>query len=87
MTLGEHGCLVATEGDERRIAAPKVEAVDTVGAGDSFSGALAVALSEGRGLMAAAEWACAAGSFAVTRPGAQGALPRRDEIDRLVRRS
>ena len=86
VTLGEHGCLVATAHDECRIASPTVDAVDTVGAGDAFSGALAVALAEGRTLIAAADWACAAGAFAVTRPGAQGALPRRSEIDQLMER-
>jgi len=84
VTLGEHGCLIATHDDEFRIAAPAVQAVDTVGAGDAFSGALAVALAEGRDIVAAADWACAAGALAVTRPGAQGALPQRAEIDRLM---
>jgi ribokinase len=84
VTLGEHGCFVVTEHDECRIAAPAVDVVDTVGAGDAFSGALAVALAEGRTLIEAADWACAAGAFAVTKPGAQGALPTRDEINRLI---
>ncbi len=84
VTLGEHGCLVVTEHEECRIAAPFVQVVDTVGAGDAFSGALAVALAEGRTLIEAADWACAAGAFAVTQPGAQGALPTRAQIDRLI---
>lgn len=84
VTLGEHGCLVLGHDEEVRIAAPSVTAVDTVGAGDAFSGALAVALSEGRSLVEAAAWACAAGAFAVTKPGAQGALPTRREIDALA---
>ena len=86
VTLGEQGCLVVTEHEECRIAAPLVQVVDTVGAGDAFSGALAVALAEGRPLIEAADWACAAGAFAVTQPGAQGALPTRAQIDRLVAR-
>jgi ribokinase len=85
VTLGEHGCLIVTEHEECRIAAPTVEVVDTVGAGDAFSGALAVALAEGRPLIEAADWACAAGAFAVTQPGAQGALPTRAQIDRLTK--
>ena len=84
VTLGEQGCLVVTEHEECRIAAPLVEVVDTVGAGDAFSGALAVALAEGRPLIEAADWACAAGAFAVTQPGAQGALPTRAQIDRVI---
>ena len=58
--------------------------VDTVGAGDAFNGALAVALAEGRSLVEAAAWANAAAALAVTRPGAQSALPYRDAIDRLA---
>ncbi len=61
-----------------------VEAIDTVGAGDAFNGALAAALSEGLSLVEAAIRANAAAAIAVTKPGAQGALPTRDEIDRIV---
>ena len=46
ITLGDAGCLVATPGNQRRVAAPRVRAIDTVGAGDAFNGALAVALDE-----------------------------------------
>jgi ribokinase len=84
ITLGPLGCLVMTADGECQVPAPEVAAVDTVGAGDAFNGALAVALAEGRPLAAAAAWACAAGALAVTRPGAQGATPRRDEIDQLA---
>jgi ribokinase len=84
VTLGARGCLVATNEGSLVIPAPEVIAVDTVGAGDAFNGALAAALAEGRSLAEAAAWACAAGAMAVTRPGAQGASPRRDEIDRLA---
>jgi ribokinase len=84
MTLGSRGCLLSTEVGALLLPAPKVAAVDTVGAGDAFNGAFAVALGEGRPLDEAAAWACAAGALAVTRPGAQGALPHRAEIDRLA---
>jgi ribokinase len=84
MTLGAGGCLVV-EGEGRfEVSAHPVEAVDTVGAGDAFNGALAAALSEGLGLVEAATRANAAAAIAVTKPGAQGALPSRDEIDRMV---
>ncbi|MBX6314689.1 MAG: ribokinase [Isosphaeraceae bacterium] len=85
VTLGEAGCLVVSGQGTRHVAGCPVEVVDTVGAGDAFNGALATALAEGRPLAEAAHWACAAGAFAVTRPGAQGALPRREEIDRIAR--
>jgi ribokinase len=84
LTLGEAGCLVDATDGTSVVPAPRVEVVDTVGAGDAFNGALAVALAEGRPLPEAAAFATAAGSWAVTKPGAQGALPSRAEIERLV---
>ena len=84
VTRGEAGCVVATGSDRWHIPAPKVRAIDTVGAGDAFNGALAASLANGNDLPSAARWACAAGSIAVTRPGAQGALPRRHEIDEAL---
>jgi len=65
---------------ERWFAAPKVKAVDTVGAGDCFSGALAAALAEGESLEGAIPFAVTAASISVTRPGAQPSMPRRREI-------
>ncbi len=85
ITLGARGCQVVDAKPYRPIPAPRVEAVDTVGAGDAFNGALAVAIAEGRPIDEAAAWACAAAALAVTKAGAQEALPFRAEIDELVR--
>jgi ribokinase len=78
--LGDRGVYLATA--ERRQYRPAfiVTAVDTVAAGDAFNGALAVALDEGASLDVAVEWGLAAGAIAVTRPGAQSALPNRTEV-------
>ncbi len=84
LTLGSEGCLVADGSGSVVIPAFPVEAVDTVGAGDAFNGVLAAALAEGLGLAEAATRANAAAAVAVTQPGAQGALPSRAEIDRMV---
>ena len=84
ITLGSEGCLVNSGGEIHRLGAPRVEAVDTVGAGDAFSGALATALAEQVPLPRAAAWASAAAALAVTKPGAQSALPYRAEIDSLA---
>jgi len=84
ITLGARGCVVAEGAETWWLAAPRVEVVDTVGAGDAFNGALAVALAEKRTLVAAAAWACAAASLAVTAPGAQSALPLREAILRRM---
>lgn len=65
----------------RHLAASPVRAVDTTGAGDCFNGALVVALAEGASLDAAAAFACRCAGLAVTRPGAQCAMPRRAELD------
>lgn len=84
VTIGEAGCVIVTADGANLVTGFVVPTVDTVGAGDAFSGALAVALAEGRPLVEAATRACAAGAIAVTRPGAQGALPSRGEIDQLL---
>jgi ribokinase len=86
VTLSAEGCLVLHQGEIRRIPSHAVRAVDTVGAGDAFNGALAVALAEGRDLRAAAAWANAAAALAVTVPGAQTAIPYREDIDRWAAR-
>ena len=62
-------------------APPKVEAVDTTGAGDAFVAALTVALLEDRRPADALAFACATGALTATRPGAQPSLPRREEVD------
>ncbi len=57
-----------------------VQVVDTVAAGDAFNGALAAALSEGHPFEEALDWGRAAGALAVSRPGAQSAMPSRTEL-------
>ncbi|MXX52481.1 MAG: ribokinase, partial [Dehalococcoidia bacterium] len=64
----------------------EVEVVDTISAGDAFSGALAVALSEGRSMEEAVRYGAAAGALAVTKRGVQTAMPTRAEIDGLFNR-
>ena len=58
--------------------------VDSVGAGDAFNGALAVSLSENNSLGEATRFASAAGALAVTKIGAQDAMPTRSEIENLL---
>jgi ribokinase len=80
VTLGSEGAAVI-EGDRvERIPAPRVDAVDTTGAGDAFCGALAQALDSGADLVEAAHWAVRAAAASVTKPGAQGGLPRRADL-------
>ncbi len=82
--LGEMGVYFGSPQAEGHVPAPIVEPVDTVAAGDAFAGALAVGLSEGRSLEDAVRLGVAAGAFAVTKPGAQEAMPTWAEVDRML---
>jgi ribokinase len=78
--LGGDGVVHAGAEGEGHVPTPRVEAVDTVAAGDCFNGALAVALAEGMALREALAFACRAASIAVTRPGASRSMPFRREL-------
>ncbi|WP_311523308.1 ribokinase [uncultured Corynebacterium sp.] len=75
LTLGAAGALVADDNALTHIPSPQVEAVDTVGAGDSFAGAFCARIIEGDTLVEASTYACRVGAFSVTRPGAQPSYP------------
>jgi ribokinase len=80
-TYGAEGATLARQGDIIAAAKPpKIEAVDTTAAGDTFTAALTVALVEGQEPEAALRFACAAGAAAATKLGAQPSLPTRDEV-------
>lgn len=82
ITLGAAGVLHAARGrDPLTVPAPRVRAVDTTAAGDTFVGALAVALGEGRPMPEALRWASAAAALSVQRHGAQDSMPTRAETD------
>ncbi|MFB7353930.1 ribokinase [Streptomyces gardneri] len=82
VTLGAAGSLYAARGVEPvAVAAPRVRAVDTTAAGDTFVGALAVALGEGRPVPEALAWAQAAAALSVQREGASTSMPYRTEIE------
>ncbi|MER7462536.1 ribokinase [Streptomyces sp. NPDC097981] len=82
ITLGAAGSLYAARGREPvTVPAPRVRAVDTTAAGDTFVGALAVALGEDRPMPEALRWASAAAALSVQRPGAQDSMPARAEAD------
>ena len=82
--MAEMGAYYAAGAESGLVQAPKVEVVDSVAAGDAFGGALAVSLAEGRTLRQSVQRGCAAGALAVTRPGAQAAMPCREEVERLA---
>jgi ribokinase len=81
VTAGAHGAALAgPDADPLTIEAFEVEAVDTVGAGDTFVGALAVTLAAGVPAAAAVRAAAAAGAAAATRPGAQAGMPHPADV-------
>jgi len=84
VTLGAGGACCCSANGEDRVPAIAVEAVDTTAAGDTFCGALAVALAEGRPLTAGIRFATAAAALCVQRAGAQPSIPYRDEIERML---
>lgn len=86
ITLGSKGAYLCNAETSELIPSRKVKAVDTTAAGDTFNGALAVALGEGRALPDAVRFANAAAAISVTRLGAQPSAPARAEIERLMRK-
>ncbi len=86
VTLGPRGALLVTDGQVLLQAPPPVRALDTTGAGDCLSGALARAVARGADLPEAARYAVTAASLSTTGPGARGALPDDDAVRRLLPR-
>ena len=80
VTLGSEGCLFVTEEEEEYFPARKVEAVDTTAAGDSFTAAFALALSQGKCCADAIRFGQKVSSIAVTRKGAQNSIPSPEEV-------
>jgi ribokinase len=80
VTLGAGGAVLAGPGGPALVPGFAVRPVDSVGAGDAFVGALAVALASGAAPAAAVRAACAAGAAATTRRGAQAGLPRPADV-------
>lgn len=84
-TYGAEGAVLTKLGKEvARSTPPAIEAVDTTGAGDTFTAALTLALIEGMEFQSALDFACAAGAAAATKPGAQPSLPFRADVESLL---
>ena len=81
VTLGRQGAYFHNNDEQFLVAAPIVQALDTTAAGDTFSGAIAVAVTENKSWKQAIEFAVKAASMSVTRLGAQASVPYRNEID------
>ncbi|UOG07304.1 ribokinase [Bacillus altitudinis] len=81
ITEGKNGVRYFDGSKEVLVPGYPVKAVDTTGAGDTFNGALAVALTEGKSLYDALAFANLAASISVTKFGAQGGMPAREELE------
>jgi ribokinase len=83
VTKGEEGVEFFQDNQKTTINALKVDVVDTTGAGDTFNGALAVALSRKFPLKEAVIFASLAGSLSVTKLGAQTGMPSLKEVEEI----
>jgi ribokinase len=86
LKLGDNGAYLEEASGGRHFPGFKVSAVDATAAGDTFAGALAVALAEGRPYAEAIPFANAAAALSVTRLGAQASMPVRAEVEALLAR-
>ena len=87
ITMGSHGAYYANEKDSGHVTAPKVNVIDTVGAGDCFNGALAFAIAHQTPLHDAVKFAVGCASISVTHLGAQSGLPYWDELPASLKQS
>ena len=85
VTLGAEGVWLDSPEFTGHVPGFRVQAVDTVGAGDTFIGAFVARLVAGASARDAAQFACAAAAIAVTRRGAQSSVPTRAEVEALLR--
>ncbi len=84
LTLGAAGAYVYTSTFQGRVESFPVASVDTTGAGDTFNGALAVALAEGHPMAQAVTFANAAAALSVTKLGAQPSAPDREGVEKFL---
>ncbi len=84
VTLGEKGSYYLGE-SELEVGSFKIDAVDTTAAGDSFNGALAVAIGEGKSIEEALKYANAVGALTTTKIGAQVSLPYKEEVEKFLK--
>ncbi len=88
ITLGAQGALVKNARLTQHLHALDAgPVVETTGAGDAFNGGFAIALAEGKDIVAATRFGCAVAGISVTRPGTAPSMPTRAEVDELLAKS
>ena len=87
ITMGANGAYISSDEIRQQIPAPEVKAIDTTAAGDTFNGALAVALAGEEPIGKAVEFANHAAALAVTRMGAQSSVPSLEEVKEFMKNS
>lgn len=83
-TLGKDGAVITSGDGAAKVRGFKVNAIDTTSAGDTFVGALAWGLTEGKPIEEAVHFANAAAALTCTKIGAQQAMPTREEVEELL---
>jgi ribokinase len=81
--MADQGSLVYQNGASEFVPSISVKAVDTVGAGDSFAGALAVAIADGQDLVSAVKFASIVAAIKVTKLGAQAGIPTLSDVTKF----
>ena len=85
LKLGSRGCVIAQQSiPKQRVAAFRVNAVDTTAAGDAFNAGFAVGLISGYSALESGVFASAVAALSVTRPGAQPSMPPSDEVEKFL---
>ncbi|MFV0379549.1 MAG: ribokinase [Anaerorhabdus sp.] len=84
-TMGSKGAIIIEKSGNKVIDAYKVNAIDTVAAGDSFNGSLAYCLSKGMTLVDSVKYSCAVAACCVRKEGAIPSIPFKDEVDNFIK--
>lgn len=87
ITLGVQGAFYSGNGKEILVPGIKVDAIDTTGAGDAFNGGFATAISENADIEKALQFANCTGALSVTKMGSSPAMPKREEILALMKKT
>jgi ribokinase len=87
LKLGARGAYIISDVVAQQVTAPSVDVIDTTAAGDALNGAFAVAMMLGKTPLESAQFAVAAASISVTRPGAQVSMPTLDEVSQGLKLS